>query len=123
MAYDGVEVIKMPDIITISVLAFFCLYGIIEFCSLVYTHFFKRKNKNGTSYFVFCPSGDSDKLEYEIRNGVSFASDIRSKPALLLDDTWDAEMLEIARILTQEYEIKSLHKSEFEAASATQTES
>ena len=103
----------MPNIVIMLILAFFSLYGLIEFCSMLYDKFLGNMDSGVKKYFLFIPTGNAENLETQIRSAVDFADKISCEPIAVIDILWNEETQKIAELMSRDFNFTTVYKEEF----------
>ncbi len=91
------------------VLLIFALYGMASLLWEFNEKFFRQKNRNTVSYLAFLPLGDENSVEFEIRSCIDYAQEINAEPVILYTQDWSREKKNIARIISENTEVKMIH--------------
>ena len=103
----------MQNIIVVVLLAFFSLYGLIEFCSMLYDKFLGHMDIRMRKYFLFIPSGDAETLEAQLRAAIDFADKSSCEPIVIFDSLWNIETQKIAETLSRDFSLEVVYKEDF----------
>ena len=104
----------MQNIIVVLILAFFSLYGLIEFCSMLYDKILGHTDGGRMrKYFLFIPAGDAETLEAQFRSAVDFADKSSCEPVVVFDSLWNIETQKIAETLSRDFSLTVVYKEEF----------
>lgn len=99
------------DIISMCMLLFFCLYGLLCLAEALVEAFYSRRKPFGSCYFLFRPGGDPEQVEQEIRQVM--AERAEAELVVLVEEDWPEETWTIIHRMAQDYGFAVLHTEAF----------